>query len=346
MPPLNLVYGNHRSTRGIEEILFALYRCLAADFAFSISRGFTKSAINVIIDEFADPRVGRAIRATKKQFPDTKFVVVATEFITPLLLLGRQVGIAFNFFGSGRDWLDVLRNLGRIRPTYMAQRYRGFVDVLDAIDLMIAVHPKIADGFQYLRNDAARSDVASPILYPTIDLSLNGGVSRLTKATFGFALTGTVTRFRAAMARELIEAFRKARLHQASVWRTRFEESSPIVDEASLLSIYKNADADAPLFNFNPPQSDRWPYSSPMRIFRAAMCHQIPIVTRKFGDHQLEDIAILWDGRVETASELCRLAFSAREELVTKFAAAVAGYNLVAGKENELVIESIKKLTR
>lgn len=44
--------------------------------------------------------------------------------------------------------------------------------------------------------------------------------------------------------------------------------------------------------SFNPPQSSKWRYSSPMRIIGALKRGQIPVVPRKFADHPAEDLAI------------------------------------------------------
>ena len=41
-----------------------------------------------------------------------------------------------------------------------------------------------------------------------------------------------------------------------------------------------------------------------MRILRAVLLGQIPVVTKKFHDHLLENVATLWDGKTETAVEL------------------------------------------
>jgi hypothetical protein len=345
-PPLCLVYGNHASSRGIEEILFAIHRCLSREFSVQFSPSFKRDRINIVIDEFASPYVGNILRTLKKQHPRTQVVLVATEFVTPVVLFGHEVARTFNFFGEARELIDLLRSAARVligrRPVYMLQRYKGFANILDIVDLLVVLHPEIEKGLADLRNCLQTHAVPPLMLYPEIDLRIATKGDRLSIAPFGFTITGTVTSFRAMMARNLIKTFELAGCNNLPYAHRKFEESSPISDERTLLSIY-----DVPgsqLFNFNPPQRRKWPYSSPMRIARAAMLGQIPVVTSKFGDHELEGIATLWDGKVETAAELLRLAFSGRDELIDSYTASVTAYNEVATRKNAKLIEAIRRL--
>ena len=81
------------------------------------------------------------------------------------------------------------------------------------------------------------------------------------------------------------------------------------------------------LFNINPPQTENWPYSSPMRILRAILLGQIPVVTKKFHDHLLENVATLWDGKTETAVELGTRQFLDRRLWLTDYMQSLEAYD-------------------
>jgi hypothetical protein len=98
------------------------------------------------------------------------------------------------------------------------------------------------------------------------------------------------------------------------------------------------------LFNFNPPQSRGWKWCSIMRLYRAAVLGQIPIVTKKFGDHEIEDIALLWDKRKSTAMRLLTEGTIGRSLLVERYLAAVERYNGIAHRKNSAIFEILDRL--
>ena len=319
---------------------------LSSEFKVELSPSFKKDRINIVIDEFSKPSFGKLLRTLKARNPRTKIVLVATEFVTPVELFRREFGATFNYFGETRDLVDLGKSCARVllgrRPTYMRQRYRGFADILDVVDLLVVLHPAIEKSLDHLKRRLP-SQVGPPLaLYPKIDLQVANKGDRLSNVPFGFTLTGNVTSFRARMALDLTKTFGLAGYQNLGCSRTKFDASSPIFDIESLLSIY-NAPGSH-LFNFNPPQRRRWPYSSPMRIARAAMLGQIPVVTSKFGDHEIEGIATLWDGKIETAYELLRLAFSGRDEMIERYAASVSAFNEIATSKNRKLINAIQRL--
>jgi hypothetical protein len=356
MQSIYLFWANHLYTHGIGEIVFTVDASLSGHYSLKPTHAIKASAINVIIDEFSNPYFVDRLAEIKKEYPQTKYVFIATEFITPISLFGYEFARTFNFFASRRDWFNflrdrdvVLRTTDRI-PSYMHRRYLGFARALPLCDLLAFVHPKIARGLKGLA-DLGQSLVSEPVdLYP--ELTLNSDADeQLNKLSIGFDLTGTQTGYRRRVMRKLERRFARCGFG-GTVWRhVKFEESEPIVIGRSTIRYNYNTYADSRsaadekrfLFNINPPQRARWPFSSPMRIARAAMLGQIPTITSKFGDHEIEDIAFQWDGSLERAQEILSFGID-RNPLLQRYLRAVERYNAVAKSRNRRFIESLDTL--
>jgi hypothetical protein len=346
-PAVNLVVSNHSSTHGIGEILFTIYHLFSGEFKIHRAAQLRKNSINVIIDEFSRPYFVREVRSIKEEHPGTRVVIIATEFITPVKVLGAELTKTFNFFGSSADWINLCRSSAREAvgklPLYMQRRYKGFIKCLEVADLLIYLHPEMERGFADLR-PRLKSLQAPPMpIYPEIDLHAVNEDDRLGQLPFGFTITGTLTRFRARLARKLVKAFRLAGYEKPVYLHVPFKDAPPAMFDERRLNFNYDVRVDF-LFNLNPPQQRTWPHSSPMRIMRAALLGQIPVVTKKFGDHELEQIAMLWDGKVETAVELLRLANSGRDELIAKYMASVAADNETARRKNATVLKALERL--
>ncbi len=77
-----------------------------------------------------------------------------------------------------------------------------------------------------------------------------------------------------------------------------------------------------------------------MRILRAVLYGQIPVVTRRFGDHEIESIAKVWDPEAKDVTEFRELWLKAtlgRGSLINDHSAAVAEYNRIAEQKNAAV---------
>jgi hypothetical protein len=98
------------------------------------------------------------------------------------------------------------------------------------------------------------------------------------------------------------------------------------------------------VYNLNPPQRRNWRYSSPMRILRAVLMGQIPLVTRKFGDHELEELALEWDNQQKTADFLWALAVGDRGELLERHLAAASHYNAIAREKNARIDAALPEI--
>jgi hypothetical protein len=109
---LNLIVSNHSSTHGIGEILFTVYHLFSGEFKIHRATQLRKNSINVIIDEFSRPYFVQEVRSIKEKYPTTRIVIIATEFITPVKVLGMELTKTFNFFS------DLLTGVSR-RASYL-----------------------------------------------------------------------------------------------------------------------------------------------------------------------------------------------------------------------------------
>jgi hypothetical protein len=348
-----LFWANHASMHGIGEIVFTIYACLSGRCLLKPTKQIRPGKINIIIDEFSNPHFVERLQEIKRDNPQTRYVIVATEFITPIVILGVEFSRTFNFFGGMTDWKHLLTNLLRQRtrrlPLYMHQRYLGFTEALSICDLLVFVHPQIG---RELTNVAASFPnlVAPPVvIYPELTMEL---IKQHRSTNFpigfdlriGFNLTGTVTRYRQVVMRKLTKKFGRSGWH-GPIWQhVRFDESEPIALAESGIHFHYDVPGEHHyLFNISPPQQSRWPYSSPMRIVRAALMGQIPVVTKKFNDHEIEDIAVLWDGRVDTALKISSYRID-RMSLLRDYINLVERYNVVAKAKNGQFLDSFKLL--
>jgi len=193
-------------------------------------------------------------------------------------------------------------------------------------------------------------------LYPQIDLDRLARDSRLHNREAGFVITGTMTRFRARMAETLDKTFKDAGIAGPVLQHQRFEQSrTPALEDGKLDLGYDEVDQRDRLswhraglknyiYNLNPPQRANWAYSSPMRILRAILFGQIPVVTRMFGDHDIEMTALVWDGTAATAKRMWHDATEGRSALVERHLAAVAAYNIVARAKNAQIDCALRDL--
>jgi hypothetical protein len=366
---VNVAIGNHRYPHGIGEILYTLkafFSRLSSSYEVTYSIDLKPGVTNVLIDEFSLLETIGFLQEFKKAHPGTKFVIVATEFITPVRFFGMQLAETFNYFDPWEDrkygFGMIAHGLGLARvPPYMRARYLGFSQALRLADLVIAVHPAIVEALLPL---AAKMDhwVAPPVnLYPEISLEQNALDSRLQEWPAGFVTTGTQTRFRRQIIKKLLLVSHNIGVQGRVFLHLPFDQGAPFaLNDGSIefpfetlgsqISEEKRLDNVGPerggLFNLNPPQRANWPYSSPMRILRAVLYGQIPVITQRFGDHEIEVLARLWNPDISDASVINDLWLQAtleRESLIERHIAAISRYNRVAEQKNAAVDLALRR---
>jgi len=343
-----LLWGNHGSTFGIGEIAFTVISSLSERYSVRPTKTIRPGKLNIIIDEFSNPHFVTHFLKTKIESPATKYVIVATEFITPISIFGIELGRTFNFFGAADDWRRLLRDellRGKNRlPSYLHQRYIGFMSAISACDVLVFVHAAIGNELR----DAMKAfpNLVSPptVIYPEFFMPLAELEHQLNTRPIGFNLTGTLTRYRQRTMKRLVRTFQRAGWNYP-IWKhSGFDDSKPIeFTNQSIRFNYGYEGNDGYLFNINPPQQDAWPFSSPMRILRAALLGQIPVITKKFKDHAIEDISLWWDHRVDTALKIQFYAMD-RRQLLAQYLGSIEQYNLLARRKNQEFLNALARL--
>jgi hypothetical protein len=344
-----LLWANHQSTAGIGEIAFTVAASLADRYVLKPARAIKPGKLNIIIDEFTNPYFVKQLADIKKTDPATKYVIVATEFITPVSIFGVEIARTFNFFWGAKDWRNLardwlLRSANRL-PSYMQRRYTGFMNALKVCDVLVFVHPSIERELADVAQ--AYPNLVSPpvVIYPEPLLALVMQNDRFERLPIGFDLTGTFTRYRRTVMAKLVKQFRRAGWGQP-IWKhVSFSESKVVEFTSSTIKFHYDTEGKPGfLFNISPPQQSGWRFSSPMRILRAALLGQIPVVTKKFQDHDIEDIAVLWDGRMDSALKIAHLGMD-RKQLVDDYIQSVQRYNAIAKSKNRAFLQALELLS-
>lgn len=339
--PVYLVIGNHDSFAGIYEIAHILNTVLSASCEVVVSRGICANAINVLIDEFSSEVLADYVLSVKQEAPGTGIVLVATEFVTPVRLFGLPIDLTFNLPSSIDNlWTNAFqhyRQRAAGERRHMHARFRGFGKVLRAADLVVSLTPGVAES---LALSNARANAPQTVLYPEFNLDHAAFAAALKKIPFGFAHSGALTDHRKAWARKANSMFRAYR--PAGGPAVKLSDTRPATSADNGLSYpYEPPDV---LFNFNPPPQRRWKFSSPIEIYRAVIMGQVPVVTEIFGDHEIESIAVRWNGTREDSDRLFLDGTLRRDSFVDSFLAAISSYNELARHQNLHFLNAFDRL--
>lgn len=348
-----LVVGNLNDFSGIGEALYTLTAYFSRHFRVFISRSVVPDAINVIIDEFSRPQFVQFLHDIKRTYPHTRFIVMATEFITRIEIAGVTFGNTFNFFGYRDDARLLARMLAyklRVKPLppYLSSRYQGFVQALPAIDLVVCAHEAVAETMSLLPPDCVRPGQPPLTLYPEVDIARVSADPRLHQRPPGVMMTGTMTHFRQGIASNLVHGLNLVGVRPPVYRHVPFSEAPKFTLGPKGVDFgYDDAGSnDDFLYNLNPPQRANWRYSSPMRILRAILLGQIPVLTHRFGDHEIEDVAETFDGDRGSAEKLWIGATVGRHVLIARYLEKVAQYGIVARERNRAIDLALATVTQ
>ena len=226
---------------------------------------------------------------------------------------------------------------------YLRRRYLGFVRVLKYCDLLAAVHPQILPAVSELL-DQFEIHLPAPVsFYPQIGPLSVEQVERLCNLPVGFTMSGTPTPYRNRITAGLIRNFKRVGWTTPIYKYLPFEPADDAVfsTDSGYLAEYHGNSPDY-LFNINPPQSANWPYSSPMRILRAILLGQVPVITKRCYDHPLEDVAMLWDGKKETAFEVATRQIFDRQSWLTEYLRSLEAYDRRTWEANRPFVGAMK----
>jgi hypothetical protein len=352
-----IVIGNHRSHLAIGEAVYSLYSYFSRHYRTCVSKGIVPGKLNVIIDEFASPAWVNQLCRAKDARPETRLVLLATELVTQISVFGLTFGRSFNVFEAREGFARLaalVANRLRLKAElpYMHARYCGFVQALNAVDLVLCAHPGIAQTMTLLPAEGMQQSRPVLTLYPPIDLDRLANDRRLHQLPSGFTMTGTLTKFRRNIVSEMLAVLGNSGVRGAPYRYVAFDQSRGLRIDGQQVDFGYSGEFVATtgdrvenfLYNLNPPQRAHWPYSSPLRILRAILLGQIPVVTHKFADHDIESVALLWDGTMETAQKLWADATTGRRRLIERHLSAIADYNRVVRVNNAAIDRALQIL--
>ena len=96
-------------------------------------------------------------------------------------------------------------------------------------------------------------------------------------------------------------------------------------------------------YSLHPPQTNNWKYSSPVRIYRA-LCYDynLPILTRRFNDHPIEDICFIYDNS-NILFELNK-HFYDRRSLLAVIEPRINAYTQKSINNNNIIINKLRNM--
>lgn len=323
---------NHRSLDGIAEIIELLAEEFHRHGFNTISCETLPESANdgdllVIVDEFSEPLILDALKNFRATHPKVTLVCVLTEFFSAggwirppglnsfkqpwhslvfdnLLYLycflrgyfklfpGLKIkppGTANYLLGTlGLIWLGLLKTAKPLTPikkirhfhdrAYLWFRALGLQSASGIFDFYLALHPAIGSEALAAALGTSRAEIRTLLVPPPI-VKKSSLVDR--ELRFGIDVSGSMSFYRRRQIRKAIDVLHK--LSPGGRFAHHQERGFDDTREKLLLS-------------FNTPQSRTWRYSSPMRIIGAIKRGQIPVVSKKFGDHPAEDLALLFPG--------------------------------------------------
>jgi len=372
---INIYVGNHGKLAGIEDIVSILRDVFSKrGYEVFISGELNENFINIVIDEFTNYLRNIEIADFKSEHPEAILVFVLTEFIESRFLVR-----SFNFFDgfleasaiaeltillrlrrkdflapSIRDWVVGLiymplffimiimhfaKNISRKQPAslrsrlhrtaYLVMRFLGLERMIGYADGIVLTHDLIAAGIRKLDSSAK---IAGTI-YPEINEQdirekiLKGKVLQL-------EVTGSITPFRkriiekmnlTILALGLNHVFKKCKV-------ISFADASELTPERAAFSLH-------------PPQTARWKYASPTRIFRALQYNNnLPVLTKKFAQHPIENLALEYSGD-ESLIQMYRF-FTDQKQLFEFINPAMKEYTEISRIGNDAIIAHLEMVEK
>jgi hypothetical protein len=165
---------------------------------------------------------------------------------------------------------------------YFHMRYLGLINALEKVDGIIVSHPSMAHQYKSFVSNDKRPNYLG-VIYPEFDKKLvlqNLGEQK----KLYIEISGKVTKYRKKWTHKL------NRMLLIYGVRSVFElcKVRPFDNQKADLNQEKKIKA---AYSLHPPQTPGWKYCSPTRLYRAlAIDHNIPIITKNFNQHPIENI--------------------------------------------------------
>jgi len=331
----NLYIGNHGKQDGIEDFVEIISNILSTrGHEVTVLSELKTDCPNIIIDEFTNIIENRKIATFKKNHPEIKLIYLLTEFVESKYGM-RSYNFFGNVFDAAKisvfnllirykrkdlpsasfyDYLILFLLLPflfiyisyfllaycfikkrrvYIRKTefkkhlhvmaYQHFRYLGLLKMVKYADLLIFSHGSIKNGIEQIIEN--KITVIGDTIYPEIEKE--AVIDRLFEnKVLGIEMTGTITKYRQKW----------ISLIDASILNLGLKYFFGLCDRRSF-SDKKDDSKPGLAYSLHPPQNKVWKYSSPTRIYRALVYeYNLPILTKYFGQHPIEDICLVYAG--------------------------------------------------
>jgi hypothetical protein len=234
----------------------------------------------------------------------------------------------------GLAWLGLLKTAKPLTPikkirhfhdrAYLWFRALGLQSVSGTFDFYLTLHPAIGSEALAAALGTSRAEIHTLLVPPPV-VEKSSLVDPELK--FGVDVSGSMSFYRRRQIRKAIKVLHK--LSPGGRFAHYQERGFDDAQEKLLLS-------------FNTPQSRTWRYSSPMRIIGAIKRGQIPVVSRKFGDHPAEDLALLLPSNLDEVHLLVSGLVFEKTEYMNSAWEKLQNYRKLVDANNRSVILKLR----
>ncbi len=348
--------------------------------SYSISTHYEPSVPNIVIDEFTNYLENQKLSEFRKNNPDTPIILVLTEFMQRkwgVKALNHFAGIGdsaliclINVFSlikrkdfpvpRLKDWLLLVSfspilfvmgiahgiqylfirlfsaerasqkkqafNARVYQLAYWSLRYHGLMRNLLDFDYILSSHEAVWP--QMVKNGVVKEQDKRyvGVIYPEFDITSVLDHLLVNKQS-KIEITGTITPYRKKWTNKINFHILNHGLHHT-------------IKMVEHIRWGVETQGRRAAFSLHPPQTARWPYSSPTRIYRALQVDgNLPVLTRYFGQNPIEDICLIYHD-VDTLVRMVKY-WSDHESARHYIACRMDKYNAIAISKNDAVIKQI-----
>lgn len=263
------------------------------------------------------------------RFRDWVFPVLYSPILLPYfsIKLTRFCGLRLIGKRVGNPMRNFIKKHHRL--IYFHMRYLGLKAHLHFADAVITSHECIMPTFNKAWKMSREKVNFLGVIYPEFDEAEVTRQLMMNKQPF-VEVTGSLTPYRRAWIRRLNHL----------ITLLGIQNVFGLTRSLSFSRLNSSKYMERAAYSLHPPQSRTWPYCSPTRIYRALQVdHNMPILTKHFGQNPIEDICLVLNGPSSIA-EMVELFFnrSALSHFVTP---KIKKYNEIAKQRNDLVVGNL-----
>jgi hypothetical protein len=267
------------------------------------------------------------LRQKRKDFRRASFQDYLLFFLlSPMILIfGIRyfVGNIYRYFRYDHSLSTLFHIDFRLRYLlYMHTRYLGLEAMIGYADGIAFCHDGVRKGYEEFREAVGAGTVPLGLFYQ--EFSSNDLPRNLQDKECYIEMTGRITQYRAGFAKKIDNCITFLGLHPFFGMTKCY----------SFFDVLEIKPSKRGAFSLHPPQSVRWPYSSPTRIYRALCVDKnIPVLLKNLKQHPIEDLCLVYEDQktVLTMYEL----YTNKSALPGFLEARVAQYLRLAKETND-----------